>query len=100
MNASGFLGLSYLIWALLCLAIAAVFGFVWPQKKAHKDTAPVRYFILRWFHALVWLLLAVGLAIRGLTGSGLGNPVALAALPVYLVFLGALLAPKQPKGQT
>jgi hypothetical protein len=39
----------------------------------------------------VWLLLALGLFIRGFIGSGVGDPVAWLALPVYLLFLGELL---------
>jgi hypothetical protein len=86
-----FWGLSYLVWVVLCLLVAGVFTVIWPKKKVTAAMGPLRYFLLRWAHVLVWVLLALGLFISGLTDSGLGNPVALLALPVYLAFLGALL---------
>lgn len=90
-----FLGLPLFVWGGLCLVVALVFTLFWPSGKVGADTTALRYFVLRWFHALVWLLLALSCFIRGaeiLGGAGTANLVALAALPVYLAFLAALLA--------
>jgi len=46
--------------------------------------------ILRWFHALTWLLLALAAFIASyklLGGTNLAKPIALLSLVVYLIFM-------------
>jgi hypothetical protein len=89
-----FLGVPLTVWGGLCLAVAAIFMVFWPSAKVHANISPLRYMLLRWGHAGVWLLLALALFVRGLVGPA-GAPVAqiaaLLALVVYFAFLGALL---------
>lgn len=89
-----FLGLPLFVWGGLCLVVALAFTVFWPSSKVGADTSALRYLVLRWFHALVWLLLALSCFIRGAGvsgGAGAANLVALVALPVYLVFVAVLL---------
>ena len=71
---------------------------VWPRPKLAAAT-PARpawqHLILRWRHALVWLLLALACLIQlspPLADSAAPNVLAGLALAAYLIFLGAWLA--------
>ncbi len=96
-----FLGLPWAIWGLLCLAVAAVYMIVWPGWRAGSAVRPRpawRYVVLRWFHALVWILLAWSCFTRANYlpgGAAVANGVALLALPLYLIYVAALLAERK-----
>lgn len=87
-----FLGIPLVIWGGLALVVATVFALVWPNDQVSPGT--LSYVILRWFHTLVWLLIAAALFVRG---SNLPNKAAIthglsfAALGAYLVFFATLL---------
>jgi len=83
------LGLPLWFWGLICLGLTLVWVVVYPRTLAARLTA-WRFIVVRWFHALTWLLLAVAAflaAFDPLGGAALAQPVALAALGVYIVFL-------------
>jgi hypothetical protein len=84
----GFLNLPWFVWAGLALVVAVVYSFVWPEKVGTAATG-FRFFILRWGHALTWLLLALNFLLRGLSPSlnGAANLVALAGGGLYFLFL-------------
>ena len=84
----GFLNLPWFAWAGLALVVAVIYAFVWPHK-AVTDTAGFRFFILRWGHALVWILLTINFILRGLSPSlnGAANLVAAVSGLVYLLFM-------------
>lgn len=91
------LGVPLYFWGVICLAVATVWIFVWPNRAAAR--AGLRFFILRWFHTLVWLLLALAAFMAGfniLGGVGTAQPVALLSLLVYLVFMFAVVT-SRPK---
>ena len=91
---TAFLGVPWLVWGLLCLAVAVIFTVSWPRGKRPGKARPLQSLILRWFHALVWLLLAVSFFLRDAKvfgGSGTANVLALLALGVYLIFMGTVL---------
>lgn len=85
----GFLGLPWAVWGVAALALALVWVIVWPADRA-AGTSGLRLLLLRWGHAAVWLLLAVSFFVRGMGQEGAANVIALAALAVYLAFLGAI----------
>jgi len=70
------------------LLIAVVYSFVWPHKAA-LGASGFRFFILRWGHALTWLLLAVNFVLRGISPSltGYANLIALAGGISYFLFM-------------
>lgn len=86
------LGLPLIVWAVLCLAMAVVWAFVWPSGKiaAHEGA---RFLILRWGHALAWLLLAAAALVAALGGqAGVGPALwlARAAGLAYFIFIAAV----------
>lgn len=91
MATPGWLGLPLVVWGLICLAAAVAWSFFWPADRA-IGAAGLRFFLIRWGHALVWALLAAMCFIKASgppASSGTGNLVGLAALAVYLAFLVA-----------
>jgi hypothetical protein len=84
--------------------LALLYCFVWPQKKAEGLAFGLRYVVLRWFHALVWLLLGASLALHALPGGagstarGVAKLLAVLALPAYAAFLLAAYGPRQSGG--
>ena len=83
-----FLNLPWFLWAGLALLVAVIYSVVWP-KKAVTATSGARYLIVRWGHALVWILLAVNFLLRGLSPSlnGAADAVALVGAAMYVAFL-------------
>lgn len=95
MSLEGLLGLPFAVWAgLLSLALAAVFTRLWPRQAV--GAAGWRYFLIRWGHAGVWLLLAVSFFLRAAGLSGLADPAAAAAGLTYLAFLAATFTRRAP----
>jgi len=84
----GFLNLPWFVWAGLALVVAVAYFFVWPQQAAIAATG-FRFFILRWGHALTWVLLAINFLLRGLSPSlnGVANILALAGGLMYALFI-------------
>ena len=84
----GFLNLPWYAWAAVALLVAVVYSFVWPQT-AVAVTDGFRFFVIRWGHALTWLLLAINFVLRGISPSlnGAANVVALAAGIIYFLFM-------------
>jgi hypothetical protein len=84
----GFLNLPWFLWAALALIVALIYSFVWPQKAVILTTG-FRFFILRWGHALTWILLAINFLLRGLSPSlnGVANLIALAGGLMYVLFI-------------
>ena len=81
------------------MVIAAVYVVVWPRPKTTGGTTPLarplwRHIILRWFHALAWVLLAISFFVRpslAFGGSATANILMVLALLTYAIFVGTLL---------
>lgn len=83
------LGVPLVFWGVLCLAVAGAYYFFWPKPGPKRLTPRTlrEHIVLRYFHSLVWVLLAGG-AFLGAAGAGnIGWWVALLAIPVYIIFL-------------
>jgi hypothetical protein len=87
------LGIPYLAWGIGGLVIAGLWVFIWPKKEnVRKNSLP--YFILRWFHTLVWLFLSAAGFLSGLDilgGKNTAHWIVLLALITYLVFMAAVV---------
>lgn len=88
-----------LLWK--CAAGAFGLGLVWlalwPKEKA-AERRGVRYWVLRWFHGLTWLLLSAASILGMLRASwapAAARAVAFSALATYVLFLAFAL--RQPK---
>lgn len=92
----GFLNLPWFLWAGIALIIAVTYIFVWPHK-ALTETTGFRFFILRWGHALTWILLAINFLLRGVDPSlnGLASLIALAGGLMYALFMAITFLVKQ-----
>ena len=81
------------VWGAVCLVVAAVYSFWTPGFSAKAVVAAPsvwQFFILRWFHPLVWVVLAASFFIRGSSLAhrrSVANVLALIALALYLTFL-------------
>ncbi len=87
------LGVPLVFWSAGCLALSVMWAFLWPSDKVVAGDMP-RFIILRWAHALVWMLLAIAAALWGfnlLGGTATARVVALLSLGVYLVFMFTIL---------
>jgi hypothetical protein len=92
---TGFLGIPWLWWGILCVVLALIYLVFWPRPARNAPPRPaVRQGVLRWFHALVWALLAAACFVQA-AGFGSASTVAaglaLVALVLYIAFIGALL---------
>ncbi len=86
-------GVPLVVWGTFCLALTVVWIFVWPGDKVSATTG-ARFIILRWFHALVWLFLAIAAFIAAFNVLGslaTARRVAWLSLVTYLVFMGTFL---------
>jgi hypothetical protein len=83
----GFLNLPWFLWAGIALVIGVIYSFVWPHKAVSEPTG-FRFFILRWGHALTWILLAINFLLRGIDPSlnGLASFCAVGGGLMYLLF--------------
>ena len=85
---NGFLNIPYFVWSALALILAIVWVYIGPHAKM-TPTPGFRYFIIRWGHALTWLLLAISFLLRGggpdLNGGS--SFFALAGGVTYLLFV-------------
>jgi hypothetical protein len=84
----GFLNLPWFVWAGLAFAIAVIYAFIWPQKAVAVH-AGFRFFIVRWGHALTWLLLTLNFLLRGLSPAleGTANILAILGALFYALFI-------------
>lgn len=91
MLAPGLLGVPWLVWSGVCLAVAAIYTVVWP-RSIHATSLPWwRHFLLRWSHAAVWLALTLSCLIRAVGKPGeLADVLALAALVLYVAFIATV----------
>lgn len=82
-------GIPLYFWAVLCLAVAGAYWYLWPKPGYRRVTprTPWQQFILRYFHALVWVLLAAGCFVAGSGFGTLGLILAFLGIPVYVIFL-------------
>jgi hypothetical protein len=84
----GFLDLPWFLWAALAFALAVIWIFVGPHTKITPGPG-LRYFIIRWGHALTWLLLAISFFLRGVSTSltGPANLVGAAGGMMYVAYM-------------
>ena len=83
------LGVPLVFWGGISLAIGAAYLFVWPKPEPRRVSLRTtrEHVVLRYFHSIVWVLIAVG-CFLGAAGYGdIGRWFALLGIPVYIIFL-------------
>lgn len=86
-------GVPLVVWGVFCLVLTAVWVVVWPHQRA-VEAEGLRFLVLRWFHALVWLLLAIAAFVAAfgvLGGAATARIVALLSLVTYLIFMATFV---------
>jgi hypothetical protein len=86
-------------WASSCGALALIYFLAWPKRKAN-GLGRLRYFVVRWFHGLVWVLLGVSLALHSVEDERqlartAAKALAVLALLVYGVFVYSAYGPRR-----
>ncbi len=85
------LGIPFVVWGILGLVIATIWLFVWPSDKV-AGASTLQFIVLRWFHALVWLLLsAAAFAAATPRGARMASVLGWSALATYVVFVAVML---------
>jgi hypothetical protein len=84
----GFLNLSWFVWAALALVIALIYSFIWPKDRI-ADLTGFRFLVLRWGHALTWLLISLNFFLLGLDPKfdGPANLLAASGGLIYGLFI-------------
>ncbi len=86
-----------MIWRIgggLASGVALIFAVIVPNEKAVMATNGTQFFILRWFHSLVWVFLAVACLMRSSKNKSLiqlSNPIAMLGGLCYAVYLFSFL---------
>lgn len=100
---TGFLNISWWIWGILALSVALIFAFFIPQANKVNALRGMTFIVVRWFHSLVWVLLALSFFLRATQNESavtLATPINMTAGIVYLIYLMAFTrATKQPVTQ-
>jgi hypothetical protein len=87
----------WLILAIVAVIIAALYAFVIPNSKVTPDLNAIQFFILRWLHSIVWVLLAIMFLIRAQLvplSITIGNTIGYSALACYIIFMATLALAK------
>jgi hypothetical protein len=87
---TGFLNVPWLVWSGLALVVALIFAVFIPGRKKIKPMQGFGYVIVRWFHSLVWVLLAISFMMRAIPNeaiNGLANFVALLGGITYAIYI-------------
>jgi hypothetical protein len=83
------LGVPLVIWSAISLAIGSAYYFVWPKPEPRRvSQRTVReHVVLRYFHSLVWVLIAIGCFLAAAGIGEIGRWIALLGIPVYIIFI-------------
>jgi hypothetical protein len=89
------------LWTTGCALLALLYFLAWPKRKAFgMPQRGVRYFMVRWFHGLVWVLLGVSLWLHAARDESsaartAAKGLAVLALLVYAAFVVAAYGPRR-----
>ena len=100
------LGVPLLVWGCLCLLVAGIYLVYSPGlgDTGRLNSNPAwRYLVLRWFHSIVWLLLALSCFIWGeyiAGGAALANVLAIVSLVIYVIFILTFISGRRSRSRT
>jgi hypothetical protein len=81
------LGVSWFVWSGAAAVLPALFTRI--QISEHTaQTTGAAHFVLRWFHAITWVVLAASFFVRGVASeqSTVADAVGVTALAMYVAF--------------
>ncbi|MDA0631848.1 hypothetical protein OUY22_00325 [Nonomuraea sp. MCN248] len=80
------IGVPVQVWGAIALVLAVVWVVVWPQRQVDG----LAYLILRWGHALAWLLLGLAAFLAPFTATA-AKVAGMGAGVVYLAFMATIV---------
>jgi hypothetical protein len=89
-----FLNMPWAVWGGLALVVAAVFVVLVPSADKVNAANGFQFVVLRWFHSLCWVLIALNFFVRGFGGgrfNRMANLLAAAGGIAYAVYMIALV---------
>ena len=89
-----FWGVPYFVWVIVCLTIATLYYFFAPKQSKNPTLSVMSRRILKYFHSLVWILLAIASLLANFKFNSMAKLIALLSLGVYLVFMITLVRAK------
>lgn len=97
---NGWYNIPWYVYAIGCAIIAILYLIipVAPYKNYLWDGRSLMQVILRWFHSIVWILLAAAclyLQVNGEAGMEIAKQIALVGLGCYLIYLAVFVRSKQ-----
>lgn len=87
-------GFPMYFFGVFCLILALIYAVQWP-KAVGRERPLIAHLIMRWGHALVWLLLAASCFLWYVGSNPLGNQLAANAMILYLIFIIAFMRDKR-----
>ena len=90
----GLWGVPGAVWGGRALVVAAVFVFVVPSAEKVNAASGVQFVVLRWFHSLCWLLIALNFFARGMSDGRFNSAANLLAAGggiAYVVYMITLV---------
>ena len=93
------------MWATCCALLSVIYFLAWPRRKAEGLPRGPRYFAVRWFHGIVWVLLGVSLALHSVRDDEnlartAAKALAVLALLTYALFVYAAYGPRPARSRT
>jgi hypothetical protein len=93
------------MWATGCGLLSLIYFLAWPRRKAEGLRRGPRYFAVRWFHGIVWVLLGVSLALHSVRDDDnlartAAKALAVLALVTYVLFVFAAYGPRPARPRT
>lgn len=90
---NGWFNIPWFYYGIACVLIASAYLIfpVAPHKDFRWNSLPIwKYFVLRWLHSMVWILLFLAgmyLQVNGLNGEVNAKLIALAGFFCYVIYL-------------
>lgn len=81
--------------AAVCIAVAVLYVIYWPKPAPGQLRAPWRAVVLRWFHALTWIVLALAVLAFKFLGLAAAQTLGVVGVVVYVTFMAALLTDRR-----
>lgn len=79
----------------ICIAVAVLYFIYWPKPGPTQVRAAWRALVLRWFHGLTWVALALAALSLKYVNIGTAQVLGVVGLIAYLLFMAALLTDRR-----
>ncbi len=89
-------GIPLPILGFICLGFAVPWFFVWPIPNPNDPPRPAwRHFVLRWFHSLTWISLAMACFVASPETAWLSGALGILAVILFITFIATIVIDRQ-----